>query len=142
MIVPGCTGSVVKDTLNVLAVPEPQLLLAVTEMLPLLAATVAVMELVVEVPVQPDGKVQVYEVAPFTVTTLYVLDVDEQILVSPLIVPGVPGIEFTVTANVFAADEPQELFAFTEMFPPVDPAVAIIVSVVEVPDQPEGKVHV
>ncbi len=46
-------------TVNDLAVPEPQALFAVTETSPLLALTVAVIELVVEVPVQPVGSDQV-----------------------------------------------------------------------------------
>jgi hypothetical protein len=44
---------------RVLAVPDPQPLLAITEIFPLLAPTVAVMEFVVEVPLQPEGRVQV-----------------------------------------------------------------------------------
>ena len=63
-------------------------------------------------------------------------------VVFPLMVPGVDGIELTVTPNVFAADEPQELLAVTEMFPPDVPAVALIEFVEEVPDQPFGNVHV
>jgi hypothetical protein len=45
-------------------------LLAVTDIVPPLAPGVALIELVVELPVQPDGKVQVYEVAPGTDETL------------------------------------------------------------------------
>jgi hypothetical protein len=46
-------------TANVLTVLLPQILFAVTLIFPLLAPTVVVIEVVVEVPVQPDGKVQV-----------------------------------------------------------------------------------
>ena len=57
-------------TLKVLAVPEPHELFAVTETLPLLAPTVAVIDVVVEVPLHPDGNVHAYEVAPVTVDIL------------------------------------------------------------------------
>ena len=46
-------------TAKVLAVPLPQELLAVTETLPLVAPTVVVMEVVVDVLLQPEGKDQV-----------------------------------------------------------------------------------
>ena len=58
----------------------------------------------------------------------------------PVIVPGCVGIAVTVTANVLATLVPQLLMAATEMFP-VAPAVAVMVLVVDDPDQPEGKVH-
>ena len=60
----------------------------------------------------------------------------------PLIVPGVAGMLLTVIALVCAADEPQALFAFTVILPLEDPTVVVIEVEVEVPDQPEGKVHV
>ena len=60
----------------------------------------------------------------------------------PLIEPGIAGIVFTVTANVCAADEPQALFAVTEMFPLIELAVVVILFVVEVPDQPPGNIQV
>ena len=44
---------------NVCAVDEPHSLFAVTEISPLVALAVASMELVVDVPVQPLGNVQV-----------------------------------------------------------------------------------
>lgn len=46
------------------------------------------------------------------------------------------------TVNVLAVLLPQPLFAFTEMVPPVVPAVTVIELVVDVPVQPEGNVHV
>jgi hypothetical protein len=58
-MLPGCPTSGVTVTARVLAVPEPQELFADTETFPLLALTVAVMEFEVEVPFQPDGRVQV-----------------------------------------------------------------------------------
>ena len=48
----------------------------------------------------------------------------------------------SITDNDFTGDEPQPLFAVTEMFPPFDPAVAEIEFVAEEPDQPDGNVHV
>src|SRR5664280_2165276 len=59
---------------NVLGTLEPQVLSAVTEMVPPVAPTVAVIEFELELPLQPDGKVQVYEVAPDTAEILYVWD--------------------------------------------------------------------
>ena len=53
-------------TLSVRGVLEPQVLFAVIEMVPPVVPTVAIIELVVDEPLQPDGKVHVYEVAPVT----------------------------------------------------------------------------
>ena len=53
-------------TLKVLGKLRPQLLFAVTEIVPPVAPTVAMIELVVDEPLQPDGNVHVYEVAPVT----------------------------------------------------------------------------
>jgi len=47
------------DTLNVLAVPEPHELLAITEIVPPVEPAVAEMDVEVELPLQPDGKFQV-----------------------------------------------------------------------------------
>ena len=73
-IVPGCPGSADTVTLKVLAAPEPQALFAVTEILPLLAPAVAVIDVEFELPLHPDGKVHVYDVAPFTAVILYVCE--------------------------------------------------------------------
>ena len=69
---PGVAGADETLTASVCAAVLPQPLLAVTETLPLVEEGVVVIEFVVEVPVQPLGKVQVYEVAPFTAATEYV----------------------------------------------------------------------
>jgi hypothetical protein len=59
LIVPGCDGTAFTVTASVCAGLLPQLLFAVTEIFPPLAPTVAVMELVDELPVHPDGSVHV-----------------------------------------------------------------------------------
>ena len=66
----------------------------------------------------------------------------EQGLAFPVITPGWAGTGVIVTANVRGGDMPQTLFAVIEIFPPVEPAVAVILLVAEDPVQPEGKVHV
>ena len=47
-----------------------------------------------------------------------------------------------LTDNVCGVELPQALFAVTEIVPPVEPAATTITSVVDVPVQPFGKVHV
>ena len=60
LIVPGAAGiEAFTVTTNVWFVDEPQALFAVTVMFPLVVLEVEVIEFVVEVPVQPPGKVQV-----------------------------------------------------------------------------------
>lgn len=63
---PGCAGTVATVTLKVLAALVPQVLDAVTEILPPVVPAVAVIEVEVELPVHPAGKVQLYDVAPDT----------------------------------------------------------------------------
>jgi hypothetical protein len=59
LIVPGTAGTLLTVTLRVLGTDEPQALLAVTLAFPLVALAMVLMEFVVEVPVQPPGKVHV-----------------------------------------------------------------------------------
>ncbi len=61
-------------TLNVLGVLVPQELLAVTEIVPPLAPGVQVIDVLVELPLQPLGNDHVYEVAPDTAEILYVCE--------------------------------------------------------------------
>ena len=89
LIAAGIAGGTLTVTANVCAADEPQLLLAVTVTLPLILPAVAVIEVVVDVPVQPPGNVQVYEVAPLTAAMEYVLDDPEQTVAVPAIAPGV-----------------------------------------------------
>ena len=55
-------------------------------------------------------------------------------------VPGAAGTEPLVdTARVTVMEDPQKLFALTEIFPPVVPAVITIELVEELPVHPCGK---
>ncbi len=56
--------------------------------MPPIVPAAAVIELVLDEPVQPEGKVQVYEVAFVTGDTEYVLELLGQKLALPEIVPG------------------------------------------------------
>jgi hypothetical protein len=58
------------ETLNVPGVPEPQVLLAVTETVPPFEPGIVVIDADVELPLHPDGKDHVYEVAPETADIL------------------------------------------------------------------------
>ena len=59
MIEPGWEGSADDETLRVCRVLDPQSLLAVTDMVPPVAPTVAFIEVEVELPLHPDGRVHV-----------------------------------------------------------------------------------
>ena len=96
----------------------------------------------VDVPDHPVGKVQVYEVAPFTAATENVLVLLAHTLSGPLIGPGIAGVAVKVTASVCAMLFPQALLAVTDMVPPPVPCVADMLLVVEVPLHPVGKVQV
>ena len=52
----------------------PHEFVAVTDISPLFAPTVAVIEVEVELPVHPDGNAHVYELAPSTGEILYISD--------------------------------------------------------------------
>ena len=69
----GCAGMERGATANVAAVDVPQLLDAVTVMVPAAVPTGVKSEAPDEVPVQPaPGTAHVYDVAPLTAATLYV----------------------------------------------------------------------
>jgi hypothetical protein len=57
-------------TFNICTVPEPHELFATTEMIPPPEPAVAFIEVEPELPLQPEGNVQVYEVAPGTAVIL------------------------------------------------------------------------
>ena len=58
------------ETLNIRMMPEPHALFAATEIFPLPAPAVAVIDVVAELPLHPEGKVHVYEAAPVTADML------------------------------------------------------------------------
>ena len=62
-------------------------------------------------------------------------------MLAPLMEPGVVGMEFTVIACDEEAEVPQPFVAVTLMLPLVASAVALMLVVVDVPDQPPGKVQ-
>lgn len=65
-ILPGIAGMLFTVTARACAAELPQVLFEVTETFPLAVPAVLVIELPVDDPLQPDGIVQVYEVAPLT----------------------------------------------------------------------------
>jgi hypothetical protein len=81
-------------------------------------------------------------VAPVTLATEKVSGPVPQAKPACDIVPGVAGVDEIVTASVCAELFPQVPLAVTEILPPVDPAVADILLVVELPDHELGKVQV
>ena len=56
----------------------------------------------------------------------------------PEIVPVCAGVDVTVTLNVRAMLDPQELFTVTEMGPLLDPAIALMEVDADVPLHPVG----
>jgi hypothetical protein len=62
-------------------------------------------------------------------------------VLKPVIEPGVEGAVIIETGNIEAALLPQALFAITLTFPLVEPAMADIDVVEEVPVHPLGKVQ-
>ena len=136
---------------KVLAVLAPQALLAVTVIFPLVAPAPAVtLTEVVPCPeliVQPDGTVQLYEVASVTGEILYTSpDNTGQTALEPVIGPGVAGITvLMVTGKVCALLVPQELVAVTVISPfwPLAPEVTVM-ALVPAPDvmvHPAGTVQ-
>jgi hypothetical protein len=128
VIVPGCEGSELTVTANVLAVPLPHVFDGVTETFPALAPTVTLIEFVPWPAVidQPDGRVQVY-VTPDTLVTEYGTPVALwHGLLLPVIATGWAGTVFTVTANVLAVPSPHVFDGVTETFPALAPTVTLI----------------
>ena len=98
---------------------------------------------VVDVPLQPFGKVQVYDVAPFTAFTAYVLfELEVQTLTGPRIAVGVAGAPPKLTASVCTEELLQKPLAVTDIVPPLAPMFAVMLSVLELPVHVPGKVHV
>ena len=131
-MVPGVAGAPAKVTLSVCAAELPQaLLLAVTETVPPPVPAIELMLVVVELPDQVLGKVQVYEVAPFTGAIEKVSAPPVQTLDDWEMVPGVAGAVLMVTNKVCAVLLPQVPLAVTETVPPLLPVVADILSLTE-----------
>ena len=142
-ITPGVAGALLSDTVNDCAPEVPQLLLASTVTIPPVEPVVAMIVLVVDVPVQPFGSVQIYEVAPLTGATVKVSRLPTvHTTARPVILPGVAGAVPTVTTSVCIAELPHPLLAFTVTLPPLAPIVVIMELVVDVPVQPFGSVQV
>jgi hypothetical protein len=64
-----------------------------------------------------------------------------QTVASPMMDPGLGGAASTETAMPVAEDVPQAFVAVTVTVPPVDPAIAVMEFVVEVPGHPPGNVQ-
>jgi hypothetical protein len=129
-------------TSNVCGADVPHVLDAETVILPPLVFAVVLIEAVDELPDQPPGRVQLYDVAPATGVTEYTLDVFSQMDGLPLIAMGEAGISATLTTIVWNTDAPQELLAVTVIFPLIVPTVAFMLFVVEEPVHPLGMFHV
>ena len=71
-----------------LAIPTPHEVTGATLIIPPFVAGVTVILFVVDVPVQPEGNVHTYDVAPVTAVILYVIGVVLQTLVKPVIGPA------------------------------------------------------
>ena len=65
-----------------------------------------------------------------------------QVVAVPLMLPGAAGAVPMLIASVEAVDAPQEVFAVTEMLPPVLFGVTEILFVVLLPVQPVGSTQV
>lgn len=139
-ITPGSAGTFPTETPRVCTEEDPQVLLADTVILPPEVPAIAVILLLVEVPVQPDGKTQVYDVAPDTSGTEYTLDELPQIALFPVIGAGACGAR-VITLKVDTVEVPQVLLADTFMSPPLGPAFTEILVEFELPVQPPGKVQ-
>ena len=66
----------------------------------------------------------------------------EQMVMGPLIVPGIPGILSKLTTKLAAGLVPQPLLAVTETVPDVPLSVAVMLLDADVPVHPNGNVHV
>ena len=121
---------------------DPHALFATTEKVPPGETAIHEIEFVVELQLQPDGTVHVYDVAPITVLTFNTKELPWQTELLPEIDPGCAGSVFTATFAVLAGPDPQALLATTEIIPLLALGVTAILFVVDVPVQPEGNVQV
>ena len=107
----GCSGMLMDVTLMLCAALLPQKFSARTLMFPPAGPAVALMVDKAELPLQPEGSIQVYEVASGTAETEYAFTVALQTEASPLMAPGVAGILVTLTLKFRTAPLPQALAA-------------------------------
>ena len=105
VIGPGIEIEPLDTTESVLTALLPQLFRAYTVIFPLVEEAITVIEFVVLVPVQPEGKVHTYEVAPDTGGTLYTAPPPAHKVVGPLILLGVVGVVITATLFVTLATQ-------------------------------------
>ncbi len=80
---------------------------------------------------------------PATDVTEYVAEVNPQVIVGPLITPGVAAVTFN--ASVLAAPVPQASVAVTDTLPLLKPVFTTIILLVPCPDwivNPDGTLHV
>ena len=84
----GCEGVAATEIETVRGVLAPQALTADTEIFPLPDPVITVILFVADEPVHPEGKLQLYEVAPLTALTEYVCEVPWQTEVFPETFPG------------------------------------------------------
>jgi hypothetical protein len=138
----GILERVFMESVAVRAILFPQKLVATTLIVPPVVPAVVEIELVVEEPDQPEGRVHEYDVAPETAATEYVCVPEGQTPKLPVNEPGCSGTGVEVTLKVLAGPAPQALFATTEIFPPPGPTNDVILVVVEFPVHPVGSVQV
>lgn len=82
-MLPAESGAELTETLLLAEADEPQLLFAVTVIIPPDIPATAFKIFVAEFPVHPPGNVHVYDVAPLTSDVLNVLETELQTIVSP-----------------------------------------------------------
>ena len=142
LILPGIMGGVAVDTLSVVIPEVPQDPIAFTVIVPPVEIEVAMIEFVVELPLHPDGNVQLYDVTPATELTLNVFVLLLQTVAFPVIEDGALGMLPDDTLNVLGLEDPQAFTAVIEILPLDELAVTLIEFVFELPVHPDGKVQV
>lgn len=135
VMLPGWAGTLETDTDKFCAGEDPHELFAITLMVPPVLPTMATIVLADEVPVHPEGRVHVYELAPATEAMLYVCTVFAHGAVAPVIFPGCSGR--LTPLGMMVSDEllpdPQEFRANTCTGPALFPIRTLMELVVEAP---------
>jgi hypothetical protein len=91
VILPGIAGRGLTETFIVCTAELPHALFAITEMVPPAAPGVTKILLLVLLPLQPPGRLHVYEMADKLFATTYVLLLPSHMVVLPEMFPGVEG---------------------------------------------------